>query len=96
LRSDELADLEPSTRGAKKNQLLQTLAQGELDDLDVFQNGAADIETEMGTSQCGEGLATANKELFSVQHQGLCDIVYAIETSWNCFILTQLGAVFFA
>ena len=74
LHSVDLAELEPPTRGVKKLVTPLNRSNEQTDDLDVFRFAPDDIETEMDTSQHGDGLANANKELFAVQHHGKCNM----------------------
>ena len=67
---DDLAELEPSTRGTKKAPHPQIYLQEESNNVAAFDNGGVDNDIEINTTQHGEGLSTANSELFSVQHQG--------------------------
>ena len=89
---NELAELEPTTRGAKGIHHQQTFHQEQTNDVQLFENGAADNVTDMDTTQHGEGLASENKELFSVQHQGSYSLVYTIGVAFECSCLTISGS----
>lgn len=81
----DIAEIEPSTRGTKKGQHQKTFSLKETKDADIFDDGVADNEIEIDTTQHGEGLANASRELFSVQHQGSFSGIFLHETLLNFF-----------
>jgi hypothetical protein len=67
---DELAEVEPSTKGVKKRHHQQTDFDQDLNESDGVNDVASDDEVGLEIPLHGKGLETENRELFAVQHRG--------------------------